>query len=205
MIEQIGKHTVSCASLETVDFGALMGGRKANVFFSDPPWGEGNTKYWNTMNKKMTGEDIPRITYNTLINKIVEIRRFNVDGYVFIATGLRFEQELIDLIKPYVYNIRRQECLYNNKTLKYVVISCATRPELFFDVDITKIYAYDIVNTCIKKVSKDGDIVLDPCCGLGYVAKSAVENNLIFIGNELNKKRLEKTKSKLYADKRNNL
>lgn len=36
-----------------------------------------------------------------------------------------------------------------------------------------------------------------PCCGMGFSAQIACDNKMMFRGNELNSKRLEKTKLRL--------
>jgi len=42
-----------------------------------------------------------------------------------------------------------------------------------------------------------GGICLDPMCGMGFTAQAAVNRGMRFFGNELNLKRLEKTKVRL--------
>ena len=53
-MEKIGKHTINCQTINEVNFNTLLEGRKANILYSDPPWGDGNLKFWATMNKKQT-------------------------------------------------------------------------------------------------------------------------------------------------------
>ncbi len=44
----IGKHTVSNEDVQAVNFSELLGGEKAHILYTDPPWGDGNMKYWCT-------------------------------------------------------------------------------------------------------------------------------------------------------------
>ena len=53
------------------------------------------------------------------------------------------------------------------------------------------------LRAAITPFTTAGQTVLDPCCGMGYTAKFALENNLIFRGNEINGKRLQCTIDKL--------
>ena len=41
-------------------------------------------------------------------------------------------------------------------------------------------------------IPNDG-ICLDPMCGMGFTAQASINRGMSFYGNELNKKRLEKT------------
>ena len=49
---KIGKHTVSNEDVQHVDFNKLLEGSKAHILYTDPPWGDGNMKYWCTLNKR---------------------------------------------------------------------------------------------------------------------------------------------------------
>lgn len=56
---------------------------------------------------------------------------------------------------------------------------------------------YSSLCAAMEPFAKSGQTILDPCCGLGYTARFAVEHGLTFFGNELNLKRLEKTIERL--------
>ena len=44
MIQRIGVHSVSHSSIEKADFHELLAGKKASILYTDPPWGDGNTR-----------------------------------------------------------------------------------------------------------------------------------------------------------------
>lgn len=199
-MEKIGRHTINCQTINEVNFNTLLEGRKVNILYSDPPWGDGNLKFWATMNKKQTGNEVKPIKYDELINIYCDIIKNHVNGYCFIETGLRWKDQTIEKLKPYLYNIETHELLYKsgNRYLPNIMITGTTSPELpKFSGDIKNKSGYEILKRCIGNVAKPGQIILDPCCGKGYCAKAAMEFDLIFIGNELNSKRLEETKQKL--------
>ena len=52
---------------------------------------------------------------------------------------------------------------------------------------------YAEVREAMRPFALEGQIVLDPCCGLGNSARIAVEHGMTFFGNELNAARLAKT------------
>ena len=68
MITEIGKHKVQC---QDVMYGIddLMGSDKVDFLYSDPPWGQGNLKYWQTINNRHTGMQRNEIEYNGFLSK----------------------------------------------------------------------------------------------------------------------------------------
>lgn len=164
--------------------------------YSDPPWGDGNLRYWATMNRKMTGKEFAPLTYKVLIDRIIDLIRKYVDGHVFIETGLRWEQETIAAIQGLVTGIRTYRLQYRSgsKMLQNVMIYGVTdtrhAPMTF---DPTGMTGHEVSRRCIESVAIPDGIVLDPCCGMGYSARAAVQAGMRFRGNEFNAKRLQKT------------
>lgn len=195
----VGKHVLNCDSIERVDFKELLGGKKAHIFYSDPPWGDGAMKYWVTLNKKDTGIAYEPMTYGRLLEVLVRIVKENVDGYVFIETGKRWEEQTRIALESFAYNVRVHNTFYKcgTKFNPCVLFSCSTRPELFFVDVLDGLYGLAQVKRAIKSVAVPNTILLDPMCGMGYSARTAKEYDMIFVGNEFNAKRLLKTKEKL--------
>ena len=72
MITEINGHKVKNGDiLDGID--DLMQNDKADFIYSDPPWGQGNLKYWQTMNFKMNNVDRREIDYNNFINQLFSI------------------------------------------------------------------------------------------------------------------------------------
>ena len=70
-IINVGNHRVRHGDImEGID--SLMEGQKADFIYSDPPWGQGNITYWQTMNVKMNNADRSAIDYNEFI-KLLKI------------------------------------------------------------------------------------------------------------------------------------
>src|SRR5690554_2589593 len=96
MIFTIGKHKVKCGSI-TQGISDLMGEEKAHIIYSDPPWGPGNIKYWETLNKKMTGQAKPNIEFEKFLNSFFSILNTYAENLVFIEYGIKW----VDVIKKY--------------------------------------------------------------------------------------------------------
>src|SRR5690348_15319918 len=97
---QIGPHKVTNVSIERLEVNSMLSGETVDILYSDPPWGDGNLKYWAAMNKKMSGREFTPISYEALIERFRELIECYVDGHVLIETGLRWQQQTIDMIKP---------------------------------------------------------------------------------------------------------
>ena len=57
MITNVKNHKVKNGNIMS-GIEDLMLDNKADFIYSDPPWGQGNLRYWQTMNFKMN--DVPR-------------------------------------------------------------------------------------------------------------------------------------------------
>lgn len=195
-VQTIGKHKITNASIESPLVDRMLAGEKINVIYSDPPWGDGNLKYWATMNKKMTGEEFNPLSYSDLLNRIVSLIKNYVDGWAFIETGLRWEAEAVASLGSVLHGITTHK-IYYNQTLPNILIAGHTSKGYTWDFDPSGFMDQKLVTEVLKSVCKENDIVLDPCCGMGWTAQACVNLNLVFRGNEFNKKRLEKTIARL--------
>jgi hypothetical protein len=196
MIKTIGAHKITNASIDDPIVDSLLAGEKIDIFYSDPPWGDGNLKYWVTMNKKMTGREFTPLTYTALIDRITGLIKNHVHGHVFIETGKAWEAETVQALNGLVHGVRTYKLLYKSgsKMLENVLIYGVTDPSIpRMNFDPTGMSGLAVVNKCIEAVATPNGIVCDPCCGMGYSARAAVKNGMRFRGNEFNAKRLQKT------------
>lgn len=204
MITQIGKSRVKCGDIyDNLD--ELFNGEKADIYYSDPPWGEGNLKYWQTMNKKMTGAEPKEVNLDKFLNRVLECStKYTKDtAIIFIEYGLRWNNDLIELAKNYDLKcVKSIELLYGSKNLPNIlnIFVKGNRQLNITDEYVNNVYhkkGIAVLENAITPFIKENDIVCDLCCGLGYTAQFSVNHKLKFIGNELNQARLNKTIEKL--------
>ena len=197
MITEIGKHKVCLASVEAPIVDKLFAdGRKAAIFYSDPPWGDGNLKYWVTMRKKMTGVESAPLSYDALLARIMGLIHHHVSGHVFIETGCRWGDKVANVfMSAGLHNVRQHPSVYRSgsRILPEVIVSAGTAPNLREAVVAPDIMGVDLVKSVISQVATPGGIAFDPCCGMGYTARGAVYAGMEFRGNEFNAVRLAKT------------
>lgn len=201
---EIGKHIVSNEDVQNVDFNKLLKGSKAHILYTDPPWGDGNMKYWCTLNKRHTGQEIEAMSYKTLIKIIRDIIKNHVDGYVFLETGNKWLDETLNDVKDVIYNEKVYNLRYKSgsKLLTNPVIVGTTDPNLVLPNldELEGAIDEHSLKIAIPLLAKEGAILLDPTCGMGNSARSAIKNKMRFVGNEFNAKRLEKTINSLKKD-----
>ena len=199
-ISQIGPHRVRHGSvMDSLD--ELMGAEKADLIYSDPPWGQGNVKYWQTINKKMTGSEPVDIDFDEFLGRLFEVYRKYAKNLVLIEYGKRWHDQFLGLADRSGFKcLGEVEMVYDSKNLPLDFFVLAKTP-----IALPKGYFEGIYHTkgmaslraSVPSLLHSGNLVLDPCCGMGYTAQISVDNNAIFRGNELNEARLEKTKARL--------
>lgn len=191
------KYTTTNKSIEKVDINYLLKGEKARIFYSDPPWSDGNLKYWNTMRNKMSGTKEEKVvTLEEMTLAIQNIIKNHVDGYVILETGkaaLEFQKELLSKV---VHNIKVYDVFYKSgsKWLPNVVIVGVTNPSYNFNVNLTGIQCdgFILPDKVFSEIAKENDLVIDPFMGLCNTGKACMKHKLRFAGNEFNKVRYDK-------------
>lgn len=202
MIYKIGEHTVRHGDIHNeIEINELTQNIKANIFYSDPPWGSGNLKYWDTMNKKQNNINTSTNNFNVdvFLGTVLDNAVKHTDGWVVIEYGKRWIDKVITMAteRGLIY-CGQVETLYSG-THKMEIMFFRTDQKQ--SIDLTGIYHLKGYK-CVKEIFKllkpqQNGIGMDLCCGMGYTAQACIDNGLKFIGNELNEKRLGKTIGRL--------
>jgi len=197
MITIIGPHKVTCGSLVSGEVDQMLAGETVAVFYSDPPWGDGNLAYWRTMAKKMTGQELAQVNHEQLYDRITALIVKYVRGYVFIETGLRWREYVVGRLRiAGLTDLKVQSLFYESGAKLQENLLVSGRSSMMvplFSLDPSPYRGAELVRRVIGSVATPGGLVLDPCCGMGYTARAAVAAGMRFAGNELNQARLDKT------------
>lgn len=205
----IGKHTVTNADLMFIDIHKeLLDGKSVDIMYSDPPWGEGNLKYWQTIAKRHTGQTPNEVNYWAFLNKIFTIARDCVTEMVFIEYGQKWEADILDLAKQYgLFHVKTIQTLYNAGQVERPLDLHIFAKHQFLTLSqgcidsVVNTKGQETLKQALTPFVKKGMSIIDPCCGMGYTAQFAINNQMTFYGNELNEKRLAKTIERLQGDK----
>lgn len=207
MITDIGRHRVQCSDvMNGID--NLMQGEVADFIYSDPPWGQGNLKYWQTINKRHTGREPNQIVYDEWLPLYFGILNRYAKDVAVIEYGVSWRDDIIHMTREAGFCHHGTIVSYYRGgkgilPLDIHVLSksgSVTIPE-GLEASISDKVGYKVVQAMFDAFCpKTARLILDPMCGMGYTAQAAIDRGLSFRGNELNEKRLGKTIERLQKD-----
>lgn len=191
-IDAIGRHRLLCGDITTGAVTALMGTDRADVIYSDPPWGPGNLQYWATMHSRGS---IPCEHWPAFLTAFcVACATYRApDAPVFVEMGLRWLVELDATMASVGLERRhRWEILYGpkSKPLPNALTLYGTHD---VHVELVERRGEPVTRQILGAVVRPGTVVLDPCTGLGMTARITHALGGNFRGCELNPTRLERT------------
>lgn len=200
MIYRVGAHSVRCGDIMD-DLGGLAPG-PVDFIYTDLPWG--NLKYWATMKEKESGERPREVSLDAFLTRVFDVIRSysKPSAVVFIEYGLKWRS----LIEAQAYRVgltvlTRATPSYGHPPRPHDLFVMSWLPVTLPDGYTETLNASSGYSLLTAAFAPFGDLsgkkVFDPCCGLGYTAQLAVDKGMIFYGNELNQKRLDKTMKRL--------
>ena len=197
----IGPHTLFNQSIDRLQLGPAMNGRKARALYVDPPWGPGTMKYWATLAKKQAGISLENIAFDALLARIASIVQDHVDGHVFIEMGTKWVTELEDAMSGVLSDVVVEPTQYKSGTglAPAALLHGRTRGSVtaIDSTGLRHLMGKNLVDAALAKVAIPGEYVIDPCCGMGYTAYATLKHKMHFVGNEFNPSRLRKTEDRI--------
>ena len=177
---------------------ATLGGRRAAVVYSDPPWNPGNEKYW----RRYAGE-APPSAYDELLDGWCRCVVHAQPMHVFVEQSVNpaHKAMLLRAIErcegwrlPFV---EEWVCQYGSPKRPNALLHFGPGP---LGVDPSGMSGRALVKTVLGAVVvAPGSLVVDPCMGLGTTSYVSHLLDLDCAGTELNPARLERTIGKLIA------
>jgi len=169
-----------------------LAGERASVVYSDPPWGEGNLKYWRTHN----GQCGHPVSWERFLETIADVLRVAIapNGHIFLEMGCRWADELSRKMSSAGFPERaRWTCLYGPAAKPLPNVLWYSGPGV--SCNPSGLRGEPMTRHVIGSVATPGALVYDPCCGKGMTARCAVRAGMRFVGTELNPKRAAVTRS----------
>jgi hypothetical protein len=160
-------------------FNPLPSWMKADLVFVDPPWNTGNLKSFYTKADMACSSDFTMFT-ETIFRTLAEIEAKTV----YIEMGNQAVEVYRDALEKRFPCVQQWGVTYYRKHPTNILrASDAPINYDFTGIDEAK---------CIEIVTQieDYKIIADPCMGRGLVALAANKSNKVFVGTELNKRRL---------------
>ena len=192
----IGRHRLVCGDItvaETLE--TLMGDDRADVIYSDPPWGPGNQQYWHTMRERGTA---PRTSWPAFLAAFCGIcaRYRRPTSPVFVEMGVRWVDELDEEMAKVGLERQRRWTIFYGPKKKPLPNTLSLFGERAVDVVMpVPAHGEPVTRSALAAVIEPGAIVLDPCTGLGMTARLTHALGGSFRGSEMNAARLARTEA----------
>lgn len=199
-ITYIGNNRFQCLDL-MLGIDQLMGNDVADFIYSDPPWGPAAIKNFATLNTKNTGQTSADTSLSSFLDNFFSVCNKFAKNKIVIEYGIKWRNDIIFYgTKHGFIHAGVTGSFYRSgleKTSSDVHVFTKDGTGLItneFAIKCSQLNGVKLVSMVFDEhCPKDAQIILDPCCGMGYTAQVCVDRNLTFIGNELNSKRLQKT------------
>lgn len=194
MITTIGTHRLLCGDLTAGAVAQLMGEERADLIYSDPPWGPGNQRYWHTHNGT-----VPRTSWDAFLAAFCAAcaAHRKPRAPVFVEMGLHWLADLDVAMAAVGLPLRRRwDTTYGPKSAPLPNGLSLYGPR---DVPVNlggDTHGPPVTRAVLQAVLvRPRMVVLDPCTGKGMTARNTHLLGGRFRGCELNPRRLAVTEA----------
>lgn len=188
---EIGSHRLLHGDITSGVVATLMGQDRADLIYSDPPWGPGNQRFWHTHNGTEPMTDWPAFLA-AFCQVCADYRKSNAP--IFIEMGIRWLGDLDHAMERVALPMQRRWSITYGRPPRpnaLTLYGCRDWP-----IDLGQnTHGEPITWTILSAVVRPESVVLDPCCGKGMTARHTHIGGGHFRGAELNGNRLEVTAS----------
>lgn len=163
---------------------------KTNIVYTDPPWTNGNCKYWRTIASRQDNNiKSYQLKYSDFLTHLKKQLPSSIP--LFIEGSTHTYNELISNFKKEYKYYKCYLTYYNNR--KQVLIHFNNTP--IIDLDLNNTHDTEMIKQSFQYINKniDNPVILDSCVGLGLTARTSYQYNNNFIGFDLNETRIQKT------------
>lgn len=153
---------------------------KADIVYSDPPWGQGNLRYWRTH----AGQQV-EVEWSGFLGLFCDVVAESIrpGAHVFVEMGLRWVDQLSgEMAARGLPEVARWRCRYSAQKLPNALWYSGPGAAC----DPTDMSGVAMTSHVLGSVAVPGALVFDPCCGKGMTARCAVRHGMRFAGVELN-------------------
>lgn len=190
---EIGPHKLLCGDITEGAVARLMGDERADVIYSDPPWGPGNQQYWHTMRSRGSA---PRTSWPDFLAALAAAcaTHKTPEAPVFIEMGTRWAEELdAAMLVVGLPRLSRWVFTYGPKS-KPLPLTLNLYGSTPVEVNLPDPpHGEPVTRAVLEAVVRPGLVVLDPCTGLGMTSRWTHKLGGAFRGAEMNSARLERT------------
>lgn len=169
-----------------------------DVLFTDPPWGEGNLKYWKTINARNTGVVIEQIGQDDMEERIVRIILSHIRSYGFVIYGVWQSCSMTERLSrlPTIVDIQVIPKMYRSGSKwlpNVIIISTKNGAEVLDWGRLRDTKGIETAEMVAEITRKTCQTMIDPFCGIGNYLKAFKSVGFTVVGNEVNRSRLNRS------------
>ena len=136
----------------------------------------------------------------------VAVKYIKDDAPIFVEYGIKWNQQLVEIAMCHGLKQEAEIEMMYGSPARPMILNIFSKTG---NLNLTNDYKQSVYHTkgyksllaALEPFTKECITITDPCCGLGYSARYAIEHGMAFYGNELNQGRLDKTIEKLEKSK----
>jgi hypothetical protein len=192
---EIGSHRLLLGDITTGAVIRLMGTERADVVYSDPPWGPGNQQYWHTYRDRGS---VPLTDWPDFLSAFCQSVQAvrHPDAPVFVEMGLRWTHQLDAAMERVHLPLQREWQITYGPKSKPLPLRLALFGPKDIPVDLgLNTWGEPVTREILRAVVAPGAIVLDPCTGLGMTSRWTHKFGGRFRGTEMTERRLAVTEA----------
>ena len=200
----VGPHRFAVGTVADGAVQAVLGGARADIMYSDPPWGPGLLKTFQTEAGKKMAAFIQQ-NWTDFLRSFCMVSTMHVDGPVFVEMGLKWVDELAAAMQAAgIDEQARYTAFYGSpKRPSALWLGWKPQPEVRRARWASIAAKLDLEGQAGAKLVRHAlapwideqprhKIVLDPCTGLGLTARTAASLGYYFAGVEPDRTRLNR-------------
>jgi hypothetical protein len=191
----VDRHMLACGDLELGDGQRLLAlaGSAPDIVYSDPPWGGGNAAAFRTK------AGVPRkVDFDLFLRRLLPLVA-SAKRDVFLEMGDEHTRDLVALIGELGGRaLQAWKITYYRKNPCWL-IQASWHGQHGQAPDMTGMDDTATPTAAFEAVARPGDVIFDPCTGLGCTADAVARlpGDCRFVGLELHPKRMSATLTRL--------
>lgn len=201
-IIRVGGHIFGCGNITSGDldlFASWIVHHETypEMVYTDPPWSDGNCKYWRTMAKVPVRTASP--LHKELIRNIFKaVTAFESDVIFMEQSSHEDLSGVVEEAKRARYEKLGQWTVsYGSKNKprpnELLLFALPEMEGIEGDFDPSGLHNNAMTKAVFERFAIGGKTVFDPCVGLGTTARMAYNHDMRCVGFELDPKRLART------------
>jgi len=189
-IWKVGPHVFACGDLtlghsaKLLELAPSLVGRSVDMVYTDPPWDGGAAQAYRTK----AGYDFEsRIVFQDLHDGVVQPLG---DYDVYVEGGVKHCDEIQQWFRAVGFSVVNAWEVQHRGKFSCWMFHIHRSPDKAIGVGEPEVQHRELPTWAIERSSMPGDLVYDPCMGLGMTALAAAKLGRLTLGLELNPRRL---------------